>query len=108
MSLKTPKKNLKDESGQAEFLGPRYFDCGAFRLDTVQRELRRDGALVPLTAKAFDTLLLLVKHSGELVEKSEIMKSVWPDSFVEEGNVSVTVHMLRKALGDDTSPHRYI
>jgi DNA-binding winged helix-turn-helix (wHTH) protein/tetratricopeptide (TPR) repeat protein len=108
MSLKTPKKVLKDGEFRSNPLGPGLYEFGPFRVDPRERQIHRDGAVVQVTAKAFDTLLLLIERSGHLVEKSEIMHAVWPDSFVEEGNLSVTVHMLRKALGDDSSEHKYI
>jgi DNA-binding winged helix-turn-helix (wHTH) protein/TolB-like protein/Flp pilus assembly protein TadD len=75
------------------------FEFGPFKVDPAERQLLRKGTPVPLTAKAFDTLLLLVQRSNHLVEKSEIMRTIWPDSFVEESNLSVNVWMLRKALG---------
>lgn len=58
---------------------------------------------VDLTAKAFDTLLVLVRHSGRVLEKQELMRELWPDSFVEEANLNVQISALRKALGE--SPH---
>ena len=69
--------------------------------------LRRGEKSIALTPKAFDVLLLLIEHSGEVVSKDELMQSVWPDSFVEESNLTQTVFMLRKALGE-TSNQRYI
>jgi DNA-binding winged helix-turn-helix (wHTH) protein/TolB-like protein/Flp pilus assembly protein TadD len=109
MSFKESKKNLKnivvsapDEQHQ------RVYEFGPFTIDHAERQLLREGMRVPVTAKAFDTLLLLVQRNGHLVEKSEIMQAIWPDSFVEEGNLSVTIYMLRKALGDDGSDSKYI
>src|SRR5579862_5337286 len=78
-----------------------------FRLDARTRGLRRDGTSVPLTPKAFDVLLLLVQNAGRTVTKDELMKSVWPDSFVEESNLTQTIFMVRKAL-EETSERRYI
>ena len=80
---------------------------GEFQLDAQKRLLRRGTETVGLTPKAFDVLLLLIQHSGELVTKDEIMRAVWPDSFVEESNLTQTVFMLRKALGE-TAEQRYI
>lgn len=74
---------------------------------TQKRLLRRGTETVGLTPKAFDVLLLLIQHSGELVTKDEIMRAVWPDSFVEEFNLTQTVFMLRKAVGE-TADQRYI
>jgi eukaryotic-like serine/threonine-protein kinase len=63
--------------------------------------------LVPLTPKAFYTLLVLVRNSGRLMTKDELMKAIWPDSFVEEANLTQTVFVLRRALGE-TREQRYI
>jgi DNA-binding winged helix-turn-helix (wHTH) protein len=86
----------------------RVFEFGPFRLDAEERVLRRDGKPVPLTLKAFDLLMLLVENSGHIVEKDALMNRVWAGSFVEEGNLKVTVSMLRKALGDSDGSNRYI
>ncbi len=83
------------------------YEFGEFQLDSQKRLLRRGTEGVGLTPKAFDVLLLLIQHSGELVTKDEIMRAVWPDSFVEESNLTQTVFMLRKALGE-TADQRYI
>lgn len=68
----------------------------------------KGGEIVPLKPKAFDTLLALVRANGEVVEKDELMKSVWPDTAVEEGNLTFNISTLRKALGDDPRRHEYI
>jgi TolB-like protein/DNA-binding winged helix-turn-helix (wHTH) protein/Tfp pilus assembly protein PilF len=84
------------------------YEFGPFRLDAVERILLRDGRPVPLTPKAFETLLVLVRHSGHIVEKDRLMREVWPDSFIEEGGLNVNIFRLRKALGDDNDAPRYI
>jgi DNA-binding winged helix-turn-helix (wHTH) protein/TolB-like protein/Flp pilus assembly protein TadD len=84
------------------------YEFGPFRIDPAERLLMRSRESIPLTAKAFDTLLLLVQRSGHLVEKSELISAVWTDSFVEEGNLTVVICTLRKALGDDNSERKYI
>ena len=84
------------------------FEFGPFRLDTVERVLLRDGRPVPLTLKAFDVLLLLLENRGHIVEKDQLMNRVWAGSFVEEGNLKVTVSMLRKALEDNHDGQRFI
>jgi DNA-binding winged helix-turn-helix (wHTH) protein len=76
-----------------------FYEFGRFRLDATERVLLRGRELVPLTPKVFDILLALVEHGGHLVEKDDLMKMVWPDSFVEEGNLTQNVSLLRKALG---------
>jgi DNA-binding winged helix-turn-helix (wHTH) protein/TolB-like protein/Tfp pilus assembly protein PilF len=86
----------------------KIFEFGRFRLDTEERVLLREGQPVPLTLKAFDLLLLLVENSGHIVEKDELMNRVWSGSFVEEGNLKVTVSMLRKALEDNQIENRLI
>ena len=83
------------------------YEFGDFRLDPQNRVLRRSGATVPLTPKAFDLLLMLVENAGTVVTKDELMKAVWPDSFVEESNLTQTVFMVRKAL-DEMAGRRYI
>ena len=63
---------------------------------------------VALPPKALDLLAALISSAGHLVTKEDLLKQVWPDTFVEEANLSYTISLLRKALGDDESPHRYI
>ena len=76
------------------------YEFGEFRLDVQNRILRRGRNLVPLTPKAFEVLLVLVQKSGQVIAKDELMNAAWPDSFVEESNLTQTVFMLRKALGE--------
>src|SRR3982750_259965 len=78
-----------------------FYEFGPFRIDTVNRRLLRDGEHVALKAKAVETLLVLVRHNGEVVEKDDLMKWLWPDSFVEEANLTQNIYMLRKALGGE-------
>jgi serine/threonine-protein kinase len=88
--------------------GPQPVEFGPFSLDRVERVLRREGQPVPLRPKDFDMLLVLVGNSGRVVEKEELLKQVWPDSFVEEANLSHHIFTLRKALGDGEEEARYI
>ena len=81
---------------------------GSFELDRKHRRLSRDGVALTLTAKAFDVLMLLVERRGQLVTKEEMLRTLWPDSFVEEGNLSVYISVLRKRLGDSPEDHRFI
>lgn len=83
------------------------YQFGEFSLDAQSRVLKKAGTTIPLTPKAFDALLVLVQNSGRIVTKDELMKAVWPDSFVEESNLTQTIFMVRKAL-DETSDRRYI
>ena len=84
------------------------YEFGPFRVDPEKQLLLRDNQPVPVTPKTFETLLLLVRHSREVVSKDELMKELWPDSFVEEANLSQNIFMLRKALGDSPEERRYI
>jgi len=84
------------------------YEFGPFRLNPPERLLLRDGQPVALPPKAYDLLVTLVAHTGRLVTKEELLKAVWPGTFVEEANLSYTVSLLRKALGDDSEPSRYI
>jgi DNA-binding winged helix-turn-helix (wHTH) protein/TolB-like protein/Flp pilus assembly protein TadD len=76
---------------------------GAFRLDATDRLLYREGEFVALAPKVFDTLLLLVTNSGQVLGKDEMMKHLWPDTFVEEGTLAQYISLLRKALGDSAT-----
>src|ERR1044072_6584998 len=84
------------------------YEFGQFVLDARSRILLKDGATVRLTPKAFDTLLVLIQHGVQLVEKEQLLKEVWPDTFVEQGSLSRNTHELRKALGDHSGEPRYI
>jgi len=85
-----------------------FYEFGPFRVDVGRQLLLRDGQPVPLTSKAFETLLVLVQHSEQLVSKDELMKLLWPDTFVEESNLTQHISMLRKALGESPQDHRYL
>ncbi len=85
-----------------------FYQFGRFRLDARERVLLRDRDLVPLTPKVFEILLALVEHSGHVVEKDDLMKRVWPDTFVEEGNLTQNVSLLRKALGETPGGVQFI
>src|SRR5215510_10058460 len=84
------------------------YEFASFVLDAGKGTLSKDGAIVRLNPKAFETLLVLVQHALEVVEKDQLLKEIWPDSFVEEGSLSRNIHELRRALGDDSSEPRYI
>jgi DNA-binding winged helix-turn-helix (wHTH) protein len=76
----------------------RTFEFGDFTLVPRERQLLHDGRPVHLTAKAFDLLLALVRRAGHLVSKDELLREVWPDTFVEEVNLTVNISTLRKVL----------
>jgi DNA-binding winged helix-turn-helix (wHTH) protein/tetratricopeptide (TPR) repeat protein len=84
------------------------FEFGPFRLDLSERLLLRNGKVVPLAPKVFETLVILVEHSGRIMEKDELMKRLWPDSFVEESSLAQNIFQLRKALENGTSGRHYI
>jgi DNA-binding winged helix-turn-helix (wHTH) protein/TolB-like protein len=85
-----------------------FYEFGPFRLDPKERLLLRDGQALTLTPKAFDTLLLLVENSGHLLTKEEMLRRLWPDTFVEEANLTNNISILRKALGETQDGHPYI
>ncbi len=84
------------------------YEFGAFRLDPVERVLARHDERIWLAPKAFDTLLILVRHSGHVLTKDELIKTLWPDSFVEENNLTQQISQLRRALGEGTDAESYI
>src|SRR5580692_13102705 len=84
------------------------YEFGPFRVDPDKETLVRGGEIVPLTPKTFQILLVLVRHNREVVTKDDLMKEVWPETFVEEANLSRNIFMLRKALGESPQDHRYI
>lgn len=85
-----------------------FFEFGPFRLDVTERLLLRDGQPVPLTQKAFETLLVLIQHNGYMVEKEELIKMIWQDSFITEATLAQNIFTLRKALGENHHEHQYI
>jgi TolB-like protein/DNA-binding winged helix-turn-helix (wHTH) protein/Tfp pilus assembly protein PilF len=88
--------------------GRHLYEFGPFRVDPDQRLLLRDNQPVPLQPKAFDTLLVLVENSQKVVLKEDLMKTVWPDTFVEESNLTQNIFVLRKILGETPKEPRFI
>lgn len=84
------------------------YEFGRFRLDALKRILLRDDQPIQLTSKAFDTLHLLVENRDRILDKREMIKALWPNTFVEEINLTVHISSLRKALGERPSEHAYI
>ena len=84
------------------------YEFGDFRILPAERVLMRQGKLVPLTPKVFDLLLLLVQNHGQVVTKERLMNEIWPDAFVEEGNLTQNISVLRKYLGNTLSGGPYI
>ena len=84
------------------------YEFDQFQFCPGEQQLLCDGSPIPLTNKAFETLFVLISNNGHLVEKSELISAVWKDSFIEEGNLAVTISMIRKALGDNRKQSKYI
>src|SRR5215213_6514892 len=76
------------------------YEFGPFRLDVLEHRLLRHQETVPLSPKVFETLLLLVEHSGHVLEKNQLISTLWPDSFVEESSLTQNISLLRKALAE--------
>jgi DNA-binding winged helix-turn-helix (wHTH) protein/TolB-like protein/Flp pilus assembly protein TadD len=85
-----------------------FYEFGRFRVKLDERVLLRGEDLVPLTPKAFDILLTLLENDGRIVNKDDLMKKVWPNTFVEEGNLTQNVSLLRKALGESANGPQFI
>jgi len=85
-----------------------FYAFGPFFLDASECLLILDGKPVPLAPKAFEALVILVENAGHLVDKDDLMRRLWPDSFVEEGNVAKHVSLLRKVLSEATNGREYI
>ncbi|HEV8041010.1 MAG TPA: winged helix-turn-helix domain-containing protein [Bryobacteraceae bacterium] len=86
----------------------RFYEFGPFRLEPEEHLLLREGRPAALTPKAFDLLVLLVQNQSRLIAKDEIMRAVWPDSFVEDANITVLISALRKVLGEREAGLPYI
>ena len=86
----------------------RYYEFGPFQIDKLNHALLRDGDTIPLKPKVFDTLLLLVENRERILDKDEMLRRLWPDSVVEESNLSQNVYLLRKALCEETDGAKYI
>src|SRR4051794_15010487 len=84
------------------------YEFGDCRLDVAEHLLWRGEKVIPLTPKVFETLQLFVESGGRLIEKDELMKEIWADSFVEEANLPRNISTLRKALADGENGHHYI
>src|SRR5215475_5889592 len=85
-----------------------FYEFGPFRVDTVKYVLTREGEVVPLNLKAFEILLALIQHRGQVLEKNELLQRVWPDTVVEENNLARNISALRKALDEQPNEHQYI
>lgn len=88
--------------------GKHFYQFGPYRIDPAHRQLLRESRPVPLQPKAFDILMMLIQHSEQTVLKDDLMKTVWPETCVEESNLAQNIFVLRKALGDAVDEKRYI
>ena len=84
------------------------YEFGPYRLNLAQRSLTRDGETVALSPKATEILVRLVVNAGHVVEKDDLLRDVWPDTFVEESNLTQNIFVLRRALGDERTGPKYI
>jgi DNA-binding winged helix-turn-helix (wHTH) protein/Tol biopolymer transport system component len=104
----TIDSSSRDETVDATTTPIHSYTFGPFRIDVLTRRLLRNEALVPLTAKVFDTLLVLVKNHRAPVTKEELLHAVWPNSFVSDDSLVQNISAVRRALGDDASQPQYI
>ena len=88
--------------------GPCLYRFDQFCVDPAKLVLTRSGSAVPLPAKTFETLLVLIQHRDSVMDKDELIKLLWPDTFVQEINLTVHISRLRKALGENPVDHKYI
>jgi DNA-binding winged helix-turn-helix (wHTH) protein/TolB-like protein len=86
----------------------RFYVFGNFRLDALRRTLFCDDQAVPLAPKAFEMMLVLVENHGSILSKDDLFRRVWPNTIVEENNLTVIISILRKVLGENPNDHRYI
>jgi Tol biopolymer transport system component/DNA-binding winged helix-turn-helix (wHTH) protein len=86
----------------------KFYEFDGYRVDMSEKRLLHGDETVPITPKVFDTLRILVENAGHLVERDVLLETLWPDRFVEEGNVTFNIKTLRKALGDNADEPRYI
>jgi DNA-binding winged helix-turn-helix (wHTH) protein/tetratricopeptide (TPR) repeat protein len=86
----------------------RIYEFGNFRLNTIERVIERAGRPLSITPKALDVLIVLVENRGRLVEKEDLMRKVWPETFVEDNNLAFNVSVLRKLFGETGASPRYI
>jgi serine/threonine-protein kinase len=84
------------------------YEFGPFRVDLQRYLLLRDEKLISLSPKVFETLVFLIQNRAGVVKKDDIMSTIWPDTFVEESNLAQNIFLLRRALGEERSEHKYI
>jgi DNA-binding winged helix-turn-helix (wHTH) protein len=109
-AVKTVKDPVKSARGPSlvDAASAQEYSFGPFRLDVAKRRVWRGDQLVPLTRKAFDTLLALLQQAGQVVDKEDLLQTVWPDTFVTEETVTQNIATIRRALGDSSERPEYI
>jgi len=108
-SFRNPDEFIPKFSGRVMTLNrKRLYEFGPFQIDADERLLRRGGEVLPLPPKAIETLLALAASAGRVLEKDELIRTVWPDTFVEEGGLARNISLLRRVLGDVTDKAQYI
>lgn len=85
-----------------------FYDFGSFRIDAANRLLLQGGEIISLQPKTFDILLLLIENRGRVLDKEELMRRVWPDTAVEESNLTQNIYVLRKIFSADAGGQKYI
>src|SRR5258707_1031215 len=85
-----------------------FYEFGPFRLNVQERLLEKDDESVSLTPKVFETLLVLVEHSGHVLAKDDLITRLWPDTFVEESSLTKNISLLRRALDEARGARQYI
>ena len=89
-------------------MATRFYDFGPFRVDKLNHVLMRNGETLPLKPKVFDTLLVLLENRKRVIDKDELLSRLWPDTVVEESNLTQNIYLLRKALGEETHSEIFI
>src|ERR1044072_8147857 len=79
----------------------KIYEFGPYRLDSGEYRLTQNGQKIKLRRKLFDLLVVLIEHSGQMLEKDDLIHSVWTDTEVEDNNLTVSINELRRVLGDD-------
>jgi DNA-binding winged helix-turn-helix (wHTH) protein len=103
------RRNIEMSLEVGSHEGRSVFSFGGFRLDAAARQLKgRDGKPVKLSSRAFDLLVQLVSHRGETLTKRHLLREVWPDVVVSENNLNQAIVAIRRVLGDDTEPRRFV
>jgi Tol biopolymer transport system component/DNA-binding winged helix-turn-helix (wHTH) protein len=107
------QKMIGESAGQEGLMPPAHndnllYEFDNFIVDVRNQRLMRDGEMIPLAAKTFEILLVLLENNGHTLEKSDLLNRIWPETFVEEINLNVHISNLRKALGESAAHHQYI